>query len=286
MAPLTLSTKPFFFLKPFSSLPPNPNPNSTSLRLLRRSPPSSASVRCSENSNGYGDFESREPVVYPRPEEIEWSKDLANSVRLIGTVGQAVQIKQLASGKVVAWTKLGVWKSATDTTWVNLNFWEDLAHIAYQHLQSGQRIFVSGKLISDVVKGEDETVQTYYKVTVQQINFVAKKFAPVSSFEPRSNQIGLNSGNSPGSVEELWQAFFASPLEWWDNRNSKKNPNYPDFKHKDTGEALWLNGKYNPTWVKSQLEILDSKMAENNNDNYNNNNGRNSAVTFSDLTSF
>lgn len=27
--------------------------------------------------------------------------------------------------------------------------------------------------------------------------------------------------NSTGSVEELWQAFFANPMEWWDNRKSK-----------------------------------------------------------------
>jgi len=24
-----------------------------------------------------------------------------------------------------------------------------------------------------------------------------------------------------GSTEERWQAFFASPLEWWDNRKDK-----------------------------------------------------------------
>lgn len=40
----------------------------------------------------------------------------------------------------------------------------------------------------------------------------------------------------------------------------QKNPKYPDFKHKDTGEALWVEGRYNPSWVKSQLAILDSRM--------------------------
>lgn len=40
----------------------------------------------------------------------------------------------------------------------------------------------------------------------------------------------------------------------------QKSPNYPDFKHKDTGEALWVEGRYNPNWVKSQLAILDSRM--------------------------
>lgn len=40
----------------------------------------------------------------------------------------------------------------------------------------------------------------------------------------------------------------------------QKNPKYPDFKHKDTGEALWVEGRYNPPWVKSQLAILDMRM--------------------------
>lgn len=40
----------------------------------------------------------------------------------------------------------------------------------------------------------------------------------------------------------------------------QRNPKYPDFKHKDTGEALWVEGKYNPPWVKSQLAILDKRM--------------------------
>lgn len=40
----------------------------------------------------------------------------------------------------------------------------------------------------------------------------------------------------------------------------QRSPKYPDFKHKDTGEALWIEGRYNPPWVKSQLAILDSRM--------------------------
>ncbi|KAK7310484.1 hypothetical protein RJT34_08037 [Clitoria ternatea] len=59
----------------------------------------------------------------------------------------------------------------------------------------------------------------------------------------------------------LWQVFFASPNEWWDQRKRKLNPKQPDFKHKDTCEALWLS-KYDPPWVKRQLQLLDSKMAE------------------------
>jgi hypothetical protein len=33
------------------------------------------------------------------------------------------------------------------------------------------------------------------------------------------SNVGNNSAGS--SVVELWQAFFANPAEWWDNRKNK-----------------------------------------------------------------
>lgn len=54
---------------------------------------------------------------YPRPPEIQWKKELCNSVQLIGVVGAPIQIKHLASGKVVGWSRLAVKKSQTDTIW-------------------------------------------------------------------------------------------------------------------------------------------------------------------------
>lgn len=53
----------------------------------------------------------------------------------------------------------------------------------------------------------------------------------------------------------LWQLLFASPDEWHDQRRSKTNPKQPDFKHKSTGEALWLSAS-DPPWVKKQVELL------------------------------
>ncbi|XP_076931352.1 protein OSB1, mitochondrial-like [Bidens hawaiensis] len=67
-------------------------------------------------------------------------------------------------------------------------------------------------------------------------------------------------GTGTGSVEKLWQEFFANPVDWWDNRKNKRSPYYPDFKHKDTGEALWVEGRMNPSWIKSELSKLESRM--------------------------
>lgn len=59
----------------------------------------------------------------------------------------------------------------------------------------------------------------------------------------------------------LWQLFFANPFEWWDQRATKGFSNRPDFRHKSTGEALWIKSD-DPPWVKMQLNLYDSKVSE------------------------
>ncbi|KAL0438652.1 UNVERIFIED_CONTAM: protein OSB1, mitochondrial [Sesamum latifolium] len=59
----------------------------------------------------------------------------------------------------------------------------------------------------------------------------------------------------------LWQIFFANPYEWWDDRNCKLSPKAPDFKHKDTGEVLWLKDN-DPPWIKRQLQLIDSRLSK------------------------
>ncbi|KAK4281225.1 hypothetical protein QN277_012747 [Acacia crassicarpa] len=202
---------------------------------------------------------------YPKPSEIPWNKELCNSVSLIGIVATPIETKHFPSGKVTAWTRLAVRKNATQTSWINLTFWDELAHVAFQHLEKGHQIYVSGRLVTDTVESDDGKQITYYKVVCQQLNFIER--SPLSSSSYNQESDSMISGNkgtyaavNTGSTEELWQVFFANPVEWWDNRRNKRNPKYPDFKHKDTGEALWVEGRSNPPWVKSQLEILDARM--------------------------
>lgn len=47
---------------------------------------------------------------------------------------------------------------------INLTFWDDLAHVAFQHLEKGNQIYVSGRLISDAFETSEGKQQTYYKV--------------------------------------------------------------------------------------------------------------------------
>lgn len=45
--------------------------------------------------------------------------------------------------------------------------------------------------------------------------------------------------------EALWRDLQANPGNWSDNTSTKKG-NQPDYKHKTTGQALWLNRA--PCW--------------------------------------
>ncbi|OMO78404.1 Primosome PriB/single-strand DNA-binding protein [Corchorus capsularis] len=244
---------------------PSAAPQDSSFFFPKR-PRSFQPLKCSVD---YSDQNYNLQVSYPKPQEIPWSKELCNTVHLIGNVGFPVEIKHLPSGKVVARTRLAVKKSSTDTTWINLTFWDEMALTAYQHVEKGQQIYVCGRLVSDQFDGDDGKQQTYYKVVVKQINFVERSSSSVASYDrglsgmssKSYRKFGNNGGNNMGSPQELWQAFFANPSEWWDNRKTKRSPKYPDFKHKDTGEALWIEGRNNPHWVKSQLEILDERMS-------------------------
>ena len=89
---------------------------SSSLLRLPLPVPRWRRLRCSAQ---YSEAAAAPPTstTTPRPAEIPWSKELCNSVRLIGTVGTEVELRQLPSGSAVARGRLAVWKSATETTW-------------------------------------------------------------------------------------------------------------------------------------------------------------------------
>lgn len=59
--------------------------------------------------------------------------------------------------------------------------------------------------------------------------------------------------------EFLWRSLVENPKDWWDNRLDKKNPKAPDFKHKTSGEVLWLS-KSTPEWVLSALQPVGKKQ--------------------------
>ncbi|CAK9211630.1 unnamed protein product [Sphagnum troendelagicum] len=84
-----------------------------------------------------------------------------------------------------------------------------------------------------------------------------------SAFSERAGNINcighrtLASGPRPtsaGGKEKLWEEFFSDPLQWWDHRSDKVNVNYPDFKHKTTRQALWLDDPQRPPWLERYIK--------------------------------
>lgn len=60
--------------------------------------------------------------------------------------------------------------------------------------------------------------------------------------------------------EEHWKSLVENPDKWWDNRLNKRNEKSPDFKNKESGEALWLSSA--PDWAIPMLPPLtDRKVA-------------------------
>lgn len=57
---------------------------------------------------------------------------------------------------------------------------------------------------------------------------VLLKFGFVFDWFVGKKQSSYSSANSTGSTstEELWQAFFVNPMEWWDNRKNKVDSLY------------------------------------------------------------
>ena len=58
------------------------------------------------------------------------------------------------------------------------------------------------------------------------------------------------------SGEQKWALFFGDPSAYWDNRLSKRAPRAPDFKHKTSGEGLWIGSRDTPAWVEGRLGEL------------------------------
>ena len=47
---------------------------------------------------------------------------------------------------------------------ISLTFWDELAHVAFQHVEKGQEICVSGRLVTYTVESDKGKRQTYFKV--------------------------------------------------------------------------------------------------------------------------
>ena len=107
-------------------------------------------------------------------------------------------------------------------------------------MRAGDLLAIEGTLKND--KWTDKVTgqpRTGVSITATAFGFAADLGPDVSMMHA-----GVSSSGAPVTKKELWNMLFADYNAFWDNRVNKINPNGPDFKHKDSGDGLWLDGKF------------------------------------------
>ncbi|KAK3278561.1 hypothetical protein CYMTET_13508 [Cymbomonas tetramitiformis] len=203
------------------------------------------------------------------PKEVEWDQSIANSVHLIGHAGRDPEVKVLQSGNMVASLTLAVSNGKDKPPdWHTLEFWGEEAQMARDHVFKGSRLHVAGRLKVDTWQ-DKMTGQGRSKVKIVVNNIELIKYTG-NSTPGNSAPDEPSSGTAPGPANnavpvqggDKWSNFFLQPAAFWDNREGKRNPKAPDFKHKDTNEPLWINSYDTPSWVAEKLREMDEKRRE------------------------
>ncbi|CAL0332688.1 unnamed protein product [Lupinus luteus] len=258
-----MKLKPFrllslcFITKPIPSIfrfsPQRCFPFSTSVTTKRSRLPNYFDDVVSDSSAVYN-----HAIKFQRPAIIQWSRQLENSANFIGTVTREPKIVISKSENFGVYTVLKVQRSnepnSSSFIRVFLMMRSEMAELALEHLKLNDFIYVSGCLGSFTKPDAAGNLIMNYQLLVKELYFVAQDIAQ----KKLEAEVGIQNDQSR---IYLWQVFFVNPNEWWDQRKRKLNPKQPDFRHKQTGEVLWLS-KYDPPWVKKQLQLLDSKIAE------------------------
>lgn len=109
--------------------------------------------------------------------------NLKNSVRLIGNLGAAPEVKNLEKGNKVAKLSLATnetytnakGEKVTDTQWHNLVVWGKQAEVVEKYLTKGSEIAVEGKLASRSYTDKDGVKKYYTEIVVNDFLMLDKK---------------------------------------------------------------------------------------------------------------
>lgn len=109
--------------------------------------------------------------------------NLRNSVRLIGNLGTAPEVKNLEKGNKVAKLSLATnetytnqkGEKVTDTQWHNLVAWGKTAEIAEKYLIKGSEVAIEGKLTSRSYTDKEGVKKYFTEVVVNEFLILDKK---------------------------------------------------------------------------------------------------------------
>lgn len=125
--------------------------------------------------------------------------------------------------------------------------------------RSKLKVFETFDLEPKVVRIHDGLVILSMQVNVKEISLVAPPGSGIGQEQSMGSHIKSDfyqngsANRSNENKDQLWRSFFENPGAWWDNRASKRNDRQPDFKHKESGTALWMISRGNPEWVIDKL---------------------------------
>lgn len=108
---------------------------------------------------------------------------LRNSVRLIGNLGAAPEVKNLDNGNKMARLNLATnetymnskGEKVTETSWHNLVAWGKTAEIAEKYLDKGREVAVEGKLTSRSYTDKEGNKKYITEVVINEILMLDKK---------------------------------------------------------------------------------------------------------------
>ncbi|XP_061960961.1 protein OSB1, mitochondrial-like [Populus nigra] len=262
-------------------------------RLAPFSSSSAANLRFSNSSTDEDELDEindsavyRHTISTQRPSTVEWKPSLVNLVRFIGTVDRSPIIYKTKGGGFGCYTLLYARDPHDSNRWFRIlvETWCEMAKMCIQHVKPNDIIYVSGHLESYLSFDRTGNPSSSYKIIANELCYIAQhnQRSDCQSLEEPESETCLKfkepessacqkytepySGAGTGMENNknhlcLWKAFFSSPHEWWDNRKFKKNSKLPDFKHKISGDALWLRPD-DPLWIKTKLQLLDWKAGE------------------------
>jgi single-strand DNA-binding protein len=109
--------------------------------------------------------------------------NLRNSVRLIGFLGAAPEVKEISKNKRLAKMSLATNDSyknekgdkIEETQWHNLVLWDKQAEIASKYLTKGSEVAVEGKLVARNYTDKDGVKRYYTEIVVNEMVMLGKK---------------------------------------------------------------------------------------------------------------
>ncbi len=105
-----------------------------------------------------------------------------NEVFVLGRVGQAPELRQLPSGKLVCTFSIATHRQVRDgdgfreeTEWIDMKAWDRQAEIAEQHLCKGEPVVIQGRLYTEKWTSADGQPRSKRVVYVRQLTLLPSR---------------------------------------------------------------------------------------------------------------